>query len=376
MISAIITQGRKLALVALGGLLLLTAVSCKKEQYPATTAQLTLQERIAQDTALSLFQLALHRTQLDTVLSKGGPNTIFAPVNSAFLALGLDANVISSYDLQRLTNIISYEIVPGRIGSSTVIGFSTDSVLSLNQYFQPIISLNYYGIFIDGIAMVEANIGVADGILHKTAQVALPPTGTLLQVLDSLPNTKMTAYIYHHSAALYAFATSPASLLTGSLGFVNANPAAGSGTLLVPMDAAFAAYGFNTTDDLAALDTLTRTNLVAHGMLNGAYFTSDFMGGRIVFNYPYGYSPDAGKPLIPVVTLTPVSAPPSYAGEALVNGLASYEFGNDGLTLYGNGILTPPMIIQGNIVANGGVVHIINQIFAPNGIYGPGHSHR
>jgi uncharacterized surface protein with fasciclin (FAS1) repeats len=367
-------RSRPLNLILSIGLLMIVTASCRKEQYPATTSLQTLQQTIGQDTTLSLFQLALARTGLDTIFRTGGPYTIFAPENSAFLAAGLNANAINAYDPQQLSNIISYHLIPGRLGSATIIGFASDSAVSLNRQFEPIITLNYYGLFIDGISVIQGNIGLADGILHKTARVAFPPTGTLLQVLDSLPNTTLAAYIYHHSAALTAYATDPGSFITGSLGFVDLPYT--SGTLLIPTDAAFAAYGFNTPADLAALDTLTRTNLVAHGMLGGSFFTSDFEGGRIVGGAGAGYVAAPGKEAITQLAFSiGIAGSTNYQQVNLVFDNTSYEFGNDGLSINGNGILTPPVIVQPNIVANGGVLHVINQIFAPSGQFLPGHRH-
>ena len=381
-----IKRSRYYGIVLWAGLFLMIVASCRKEQYAATDALPTLQQYIGQDTSLSLFQLALERSGLDTVLSGGGPYTIFAPENSAFLKAGLSADKINGYDRQQLFDMIGYQVVIGRIGSATLQGFTSDSAVTLNKYYQPIVTLNYYGLFINGIAVTQGNIALADGILHKIGQIASPPTGDLLRVLDSLPDTKMAAYIFNQSPGLRAFITNPAAV------FANNNVSTQDGafsiesattnnscTLLVPSDAAFQAYGFNTPADLAALDSVTRTNLILNGILFGTFFTSDFIGGQNVgytSNSHYKLAP--GKTFIVDLAVTGLyyydAQYQSYNQYNLSNAgqAATYEFGNDGLTLYGNGILTPPMIVQSNIVTTVGVLHVINQVFAPVGSYSPG----
>lgn len=55
----------------------------------------------------------------------------------------------------------------------------------------------------------------------------------------------------------------------------------------------------------------------------------------------------------------------------LYNNNGNYEVAKDGLTLNGSGITASPRIIQPNIVTTTGVIHIIDQVFAPNGGYSP-----
>jgi uncharacterized surface protein with fasciclin (FAS1) repeats len=378
-----IKRNRRNRLVLSGLLSLVLLGACKKAQYNETPGLQSLYQFIGQDTSLSLLQLALERSGLDTVIGDGGPYTIFAPENSAFLAAGLSADAINGYDPKQLYNLIGYQVIKGRIGSATLQGFTSDSVTTMNTQYQPIVTLNYYGLFINGIAVIQGNIALADGIVHKTGQIAFPPTGNILDMLDSLPNTTMAAYIYHKSSGLRAFITNPAGILQRAGDYtqpgysVQALDPYNSITVIVPSDAAFAAYGFHTPADLAALDSVTRTTLVVNCLLYGTCFTSDFMGGRFAGGFPYNYSAAPGKTALSDLGQTGMvyydgvtQFPPSYN---LTNVVSTYEFGNDGLTLNGNGILTPPVIVQSNIVTTVGVVHVINQVFAPIGTYNPGY---
>lgn len=361
----------------LTGLLLLLAGSCSKDQYPATPDRLTLQQTISQDTSLSLLSAAIKRSGVDSVLATGGPYTVFAATNNAFRAAGLTADKINAYDPQQLRNIIAYQVLAGRIGSATVTGFISDTIPSLNLQYSPIITQNYYGLFINGIKVTQGNTLMADGILHKMDQIAFPPVGNLLQTLDSLPDTRMAAYIYHRSMALRAFATDPgpffAPVVNGQPGWVESvGIIKNSATLLIPSDAAFKALGYNSTADLAALDSLSRTNLIANCTMFGSYFTSDFMGGRWVGQtFPLMGAPGKTN-IIGFGQANPAYFDGQNFHQYRLGGGGAYEIGNDGLSLYGYGVLTPPMIIKPNIVTTVGVIHLIDQVFAPVTNYNPG----
>ena len=364
----------------IGCLVLFFTFSCTKHQsYPASPQLQTLTSYVQQDTTLRLLNLAIQRAGLDSVLGSGGPYTVFAPTDSAFLSAGLTAAAIATYDAQALRGIISYHMVKGRIGSATIVGFVSDTVAGLNARFSPVVTQNYFGLFINGIHVTQGNIGLADGVLHKINQIALPPTGNLQQVLDSLPNTQLAAYIYRQSILLNGFATAPAAIFSGAWiidGFYPGGLVSNSSvTLLIPTDAAFKAAGYNSITDLSGLDTVTRTSLIASGVLYGSFFTSDLMGGRFVGAIRFPYTAAPGVTIISSLAVNgsfnnDYSTGPPYP-YALFNQNGTYEFGQDGLSLYGNGILTPPQIIQPNIVTTTGVIHLINQVFAPQGDYTP-----
>jgi Fasciclin domain len=376
-------------------LLICSLAACHKVKETPTSNLPSLRQYIASDSTLSLLQLALQRAGLDSLLATGGPFTLFAPVNSAFLSAGLTADSIGGFDPAALRNLIGYSLVTGRIGSATLQGFVTDSAVSAVSPFPPLLTQNYFGLFIDGIPVTQGNIALADGILHKTARIALPPTGSLLQLLDSLPNTTMAAYIVNNSAGLKALATNPgplfvpyATLQEGQITVSSYNDNSNgmpytTVTFLMPSDSAFRQYGFNSTADLAALDSATRTNLIENCILWGSFFTSDFMGGQIVGNIRRGqYSIAPGISIIPNLDAAGLYVYDTLYGNlyySMTNsqqsGDISYEIGTDGVSLLGNGIVTSPRIVQPNFVTTGGVLHIINQVFVPTGQYAPGNLH-
>lgn len=359
------------------GIVAMVLMSCHKNDYPATPVQSALKDYIGKEQNLSIFQAALKRSGLDSLLANDGPYTVFAPVDSAFIVAGLTLDRINSYDKQALRRLLSFHVLPGRIGSATVTGFISDTMKSFNPQYSPIITQNYYGLFLNGIKVVKGNVALANGVLHEINGVSFPPTNNLLQTLDSLPNTKMASYIFHKSIPYAVLATNPASVFkklgpneSGYQLWVNNGVVYSSLTFLVPSDDAFRKFGYNTTADLDKLDSTTRTTMVATGILMSSLFTCDFVGGRFVGSSQSSTPANGRASLIGFGLLQYVyhdGATGQDNNLQMYNYSGSFEFGNDGLSLLGAGIVTPPRLTQTNILANNGVVHVIDQIFAPNG---------
>lgn len=145
--------------------------------------------------------------------------------------------------------------------------------------------------------------------------------------------------------------------------------------MLIPSDDAFRQYGYNSISDLAALDSVHRTNMLTSCILYGSYFTCDFMGGRLCGNI--NSLSQGGAPQPPIGDFGDNGALAwfdSTGGSTtylLFNNNGQYEFAKDGLTINGTGITASPRIIQPNIVTTTGVIHIIDHVFAPNGGYTP-----
>ncbi|OQP50289.1 hypothetical protein A4H97_00115 [Niastella yeongjuensis] len=365
-------------------LLLPVMASCSKKDYNATPDQHTLNEYIQQGDNLTLFKQALQKTGLDTVLAKGGPYTVFAPIDSAFTASGLTSDKIAAYPADQLRDILAFHIIPGRIGTGSLTGFLSDSMQSLNKTNIPVVTQNYYGTFLNGMKVTQGNINLADGVLHKLSAIAFPANGDLLAAIDSLPNTKMAAWIIHHSVGLLQFtqdvtrmfAPTPPNFQGYHVVNFFGNSAPPYTTWFVPSDNAFKMYGYNSIDDLAKTDTAVRSNMLTSCILLGMYFTADFLGGRYTGNgYSHGGIVAPDKPLILNLAnsayLAYYQSNGSWAYVNMINTSGSYEIGNDGMSLMGSGITTPVHIIQPNIVSTTGIVHVIDQVFAPNGDYTP-----
>src|SRR6202000_325149 len=115
-------------------------------------------------------------------------------VDSAFISAGLTADSINRYDSQALALALKYSIVYGKISSTSLVGFYSESANSLHPLYKPNIVKNYYGIFFDGTPLVPGgSADLNDGVVHELQKVSMPPAGTLVDVIRQTPNLKLLA---------------------------------------------------------------------------------------------------------------------------------------------------------------------------------------
>lgn len=312
-------------------------MSCTKnnDSRNANQVQPTLFQLIDQKPELSLYRSALKRAGLyaDTTFSNNSPLTVFAPVDSAWLAAGLSGDKIQAYDPQALAAILRYCMVVGRLGSASLVGFYSEDVRSRDTV-KPTLVKNYYGIFFNGAPMVDPDIEAGDGVLQEMGQVVMPPSMNLLDLVSSQPDLHCMAI------ALRQIGYDSYLTVLPDPG-ISANRSYSSGyTLIAPTDSAFVQFGFPDTNAVAQADVSLLKSFLVNYLYGDKHYTCDYLGG-----VP---SPD------------PNGGPFPQAGS-----YPSLEIGPDGLTFSTAGNIIPPRIIRPNLSATNGVLHVVNQIIEP-----------
>jgi transforming growth factor-beta-induced protein len=128
------------------------------------------------DPEFSILVQAVIKAGLTDVLASGGPFTVFAPSNAAFIALLGEQGFASLDDIpvDLLTKVLLYHVVDGRAFSSDL---SSGSVTTLNGTFE--LSLETLGItdangreasLVPGLLNVQAT----NGVVHVIDRVILP----------------------------------------------------------------------------------------------------------------------------------------------------------------------------------------------------------
>lgn len=315
----------------------LLAVACKKDDHTlVVTAKPTMLQYIGNDPQLTLFKAALQHAGLfnDTTFANGAPYTIFAPLDSALKAAGLTADSISKYDPAALAFVLKYHIAFGNLGSSTLIGFYTQEVITLNPTYRPTLSKNFFGIFVNGIPVTKADIVLGDGVIHKIGRVAFPPVGNLMQELDHQPDLTM-------------FATAIRILQLDTM-LVKHNPVPVNPyvppvviptvTILAPDDNAFREYGFADTTAIKNTDPVALKRFILYYFKQGSNFTSVLLGGAQFGAAVY----DANN-----------------------YGQKIFVVESDGVTITAAGNVAAPHIIRPDIVATNGVIQVVDQVIIP-----------
>lgn len=298
-------------------LLLFFFTSCKKDNTAtANKAKPTVFQYISQNKQFSLYQAALKRANLYNAetFSNGGPFTVFAPVDSAFISAGLTLDSINRYDPQTLATALKYGIVNGRISSTSLVGFYAEDVTSLDTLSKPNLVKNYYGIFFNGVPIVPGgSTDLNDGVVHELQKVALPPTASLIDIIKKTPDLSL-------------FAEAIKSLNMESKYAMLNNNSYAYFELFAPTNEAFKAFGY---PDAAAIDAdPTQMSYILQGctlVFPQRIFTSTFLGGYDLNSQNF------------------------YAE-------------TDGFTLILVGNPTPIHIIHGNIVATNGVLQVVDQV--------------
>ncbi|MEZ4416530.1 MAG: fasciclin domain-containing protein [Gemmatimonadota bacterium] len=142
----------------------------------AVQAQHMDHEKDIVDTAVaagsfSTLAAALEAAGLVETLKGAGPFTVFAPTDEAFSKLPAGTLEALLADKEKLTAILTYHVVPGRVTSSDVV--KLDSAKTVNGQ-SAAISVEGGTVMIDGARVVTTDIHASNGVIHVIDAVILP----------------------------------------------------------------------------------------------------------------------------------------------------------------------------------------------------------
>jgi uncharacterized surface protein with fasciclin (FAS1) repeats len=111
---------------------------------------------------------------VDTLKGEG-PFTVFAPTDEAFAALpeGTVENLLLPENLETLTAILTYHVVPGKVMSTDLSEGLTAATVNGKEIT---ITLDG-GAKVNGATISTADIEATNGVIHVIDAVILPPEG-------------------------------------------------------------------------------------------------------------------------------------------------------------------------------------------------------
>jgi uncharacterized surface protein with fasciclin (FAS1) repeats len=277
---------------------------------------MSIAEIAAGDENFSTLVAALSAAGLVDTLAGEGNFTVFAPTNDAFAALPEGTvDTLLADPTGDLTQILLYHVVDGAAKAADVVGL--DSVTTLNG--APIsIEVVGDGVVLNGTVNVTAtDIMATNGVIHVIDAVLLPPAEAAMTEDMSI------AEIVAGNAD---FSTLLAALQAAGLDATLA--AEGEYTVFAPTNEAFAALPAGTLDTLLADPTGDLTQILLYHVLQGVATADD------------------------VVSLT--------SAQALQGSPITIEVTDEGVVLNGSVLVT-----QTDIMANNGVIHVINAVLLP-----------
>ena len=130
------------------------------------------------DTAVSAGQFttlvaAVEAADLVATLKGPGPFTVFAPTDAAFAKLpaGTVEELLKPENKAKLTEILTYHVVPGKIMSSDIAGQST-SVATVQGESLEVDARS--GVMVNNATVIGADIVASNGVIHVIDTVLLP----------------------------------------------------------------------------------------------------------------------------------------------------------------------------------------------------------
>ncbi len=153
-------------LAVVGGLLLASA--------PARAAD-DIVDTAVKAGSFNTLVAAVKAAGLVETLKSAGPFTVFAPTDEAFAKLpkGTVEDLLRPENKAKLTSILTYHVVPGKIMSKDIAG----KALKAKSVQGAEISVDATkGVMVDAAKVVTADIETSNGVIHIIDTVIIPPS--------------------------------------------------------------------------------------------------------------------------------------------------------------------------------------------------------
>jgi uncharacterized surface protein with fasciclin (FAS1) repeats len=136
-------------------------------------AEMDIVDTAVQAGNFNTLAAALEAADLIDTLKGAGPFTVFAPTDAAFAKLpeGTVADLLKPENVDQLTAILTYHVVPGAVSSAQVV--TLDSAKTVNGQSVNI-AVDGKTVKIDSANVVAADIEATNGVIHVIDSVILP----------------------------------------------------------------------------------------------------------------------------------------------------------------------------------------------------------
>ena len=118
---------------------------------------------------------AVQAAGLVDTLSSEGPLTVFAPTDDAFAKLPAGTVEGLLKDKEKLTSILTYHVVPGKVMSSDVVKLKSAKTVQGQEIKIDAAKWHLHrNVKVSGANVVKADIECANGVIHVIDKVILP----------------------------------------------------------------------------------------------------------------------------------------------------------------------------------------------------------
>lgn len=191
---------------------------------------------------------AIEAAGLVETLKGEGPFTVFAPTDEAFARLTeVELDAITG-DVDLLTRVLTYHVVPGDLRAADVANLTSVPTVNGKELF---VSVEGGEVYVDGRRVSQTDIVVENGVIHVLDGVLLPEL-----ILDIVETAQNAGGFNSLLAAVEA------------AGLTEVLKGEGPFTLLAPTDAAFAKIPADVLDGLLA-DVDALTEVLTYHVIDG-----------------------------------------------------------------------------------------------------------
>lgn len=304
---------------------LISLASCKKDDDEIVTqAPTTITDVVVNTPTFSVLKEAVVKAGLDGTLKGPGPFTVFAPDNAAFAAVGINSATVASLSQAQLSSLLLYHTLGAKVLSGDVPAGPNAKVITAGGD-SVFVTRKATGVFVNGIPVVNTDIGADNGVIHMLEKALNKPSGNIVATAQA-PGSGLDSLVKAIVRANNAPGGDPNLISTLSSATI---------TVFAPTNAAFTQLlGALGTNDINNIPVGTLLAVLRYHVVGGRAFSSDLSNG---------------------------SLPMLAGGNTTVNLAAG---GGPSITGNGNGG-NRSNIVATNIMCRNGVVHAIDRVLLP-----------
>ncbi len=221
---------------------------------PADEKAMDIVDLAAADGRFTTLVAAVQAAGLVDTLKGEGPFTVFAPTDEAFAKLpaGTLDELLKPENKQKLTDILLYHVLPGKVAASDVTdGLIADSALGTSLFFKVDMGKAY----VNEAQIVATDIQASNGVIHVIDSVLLPK-----DLVDA--------------AVFNKFDTLAAAL--NAAGLVDTLKGEGPFTVFAPTEEAFKALPEGTLASLLKPENKQKlTDILLYHVVSGSVLAAD-----------------------------------------------------------------------------------------------------
>jgi uncharacterized surface protein with fasciclin (FAS1) repeats len=116
---------------------------------------------------------AVNAAGLGEILMGKGPFTVFAPTDAAFAKLPAGTVEALLADREKLTKILTYHVIPGKVTSGDIVAAGGASAATVNGQ-QLSVVLRDGKVYVGNAQVIAADVGASNGVIHVIDTVLLP----------------------------------------------------------------------------------------------------------------------------------------------------------------------------------------------------------